>query len=91
MVNAYRRISLFNHAIEVPNVPLRVHVDVHMVPDDTKQLMHIRIWTKATMGGCTPKVVPVGPVFCVRLWPRQSHCLQEGTPTGIERRDEPEE
>ena len=49
MVNAYRRISLFNHAIEVPNVPLRVRVDVHMVPDDTKQLMHIRIWRKATM------------------------------------------
>ena len=49
MVNAYRRISLFNHAIEVPNVPLRVRVDVHMVPDDTKQLMHIRIWRKGTM------------------------------------------
>ncbi len=44
MVNAYRRISLFNHTIEVPNVPLRVYVDVHMVPDETKQLMHIRIW-----------------------------------------------
>ena len=49
MVNAYRRISLFNHTIEVPNVPLRVRVDVHMVPDNTKQLMHIRIWRKATM------------------------------------------
>ena len=49
MVNAYRRISLFNHAIEVPNAPLRVHVDVHMVPDETKQLMHIRIWYDGTM------------------------------------------
>jgi hypothetical protein len=49
MVSAYRRISLFNHAIEVPNVPLRVNVDVHMVPDDTNQLMHIRIWRKGTM------------------------------------------
>ena len=49
MVNAYRRISLFNHTIEVPNVPLRVYVDVHMVPDDTKQLMHIRIWWNGTM------------------------------------------
>jgi hypothetical protein len=44
MVNAYRRISLFNHTIEVPNVPLRVWVDVHMVPDVGNQLMHIRIW-----------------------------------------------
>jgi hypothetical protein len=29
MVNAYRRISLFTHEIEVPSVPLRVDVDVH--------------------------------------------------------------
>ena len=44
MINGYRRISLFKHQIEVPNVPLRQDVDVHLVPDDTKQLMHIRIW-----------------------------------------------
>jgi len=44
MVNSYRRISLFKHVIEVPNVPLRRDVDIHMVPDDTRQLMHIRIW-----------------------------------------------
>lgn len=44
MVNAYRRISLFTHEIEVPNVPLREDVDVHLVPDVTRQLMHIRIW-----------------------------------------------
>jgi hypothetical protein len=44
MVNGYRRISLFKHVIEVPNVPLRTDVDIHMVPDETKNLMHIRIW-----------------------------------------------
>ena len=44
MVNGYRRISLFKHQIEVPNVPLREAVDVHLVPDELKQLMHIRIW-----------------------------------------------
>lgn len=49
LVNAYRRISLFKHTIEVPNVPLRVHVDVHMVPDVDRQLMHIRIWHERTM------------------------------------------
>ena len=49
MVNGYRRISLFNHTIEVPNVPLRVYVDVHMVPDAAKQLMHIRIWYDSAM------------------------------------------
>ena len=44
IVNSYRRISLFKHQIEVPNAPLREDVDVHLVPDETKQLMHIRIW-----------------------------------------------
>jgi len=44
IVNGYRRISLFKHVIEVPNVPLREDVDVHLVPDEGKQLMHIRIW-----------------------------------------------
>lgn len=44
MVNAYRRISLFKHVVEVPNVPLREYVDVHLVPDEAKQLMNIRIW-----------------------------------------------
>ena len=49
MVNGYRRISLFKHQIEAPNVPLREDVDVHLVPDLTKQLMHIRIWWKDKM------------------------------------------
>ena len=43
-VNAYRRISLFNHAIEVPNAPLYEYVDVHLFPDTLKQTMDIRIW-----------------------------------------------
>lgn len=49
MVNGYRRISLFNHQIQVPNVPLREEVDVHMVPDQDKQVMELRIWWNATM------------------------------------------
>jgi hypothetical protein len=48
-VNGYRRISLFKNIIEVPNVPLRRDVDVHLVPDDTRQLMHIRIWWNGKM------------------------------------------
>ena len=49
MVNGYRKISLFKHDIEVPKVPLRVYVDVHMVPDTAKDVMHIRIWWKEEM------------------------------------------
>jgi len=44
VVDGYRRISLSNHNIEVPNVPLREDVDIHMVPDDDKNVMELRIW-----------------------------------------------
>jgi len=49
MINGYRRISLFKHEIEVPKVPLREYVDVHMVPDTAKRVMHIRIWWSEKM------------------------------------------
>lgn len=42
--NGYGRISLFNHQIRVANVPLREQVDVHLVPDLDKNVMHVRIW-----------------------------------------------
>jgi hypothetical protein len=44
VVNGYRRISLFNHTIEVPNVELYEDVDIHMIPDTAKQIIEIRIW-----------------------------------------------
>ena len=44
MVDGYRRISLFNHTIEVPKVPLREEVEIHLVPDTSKNVMDIRIW-----------------------------------------------
>jgi len=44
MINGYRRISLFQHTIEVPHVPPREYVDVHLIPDITKNTMRIRIW-----------------------------------------------
>lgn len=43
-VNGYRRISLFNHTIEVPKVELYEEVEIHLVPDTTKQVMEVRIW-----------------------------------------------
>ena len=43
-LNAYRRISLFNHNIEVPHVPLYEQVDIHLIPDPLKQTMEVRIW-----------------------------------------------
>jgi transposase len=49
IVNGYRRISLFNHTIEVPNVELHEEVEIHMVPDTAEQVMEIRIWWLAKM------------------------------------------
>jgi hypothetical protein len=43
-VNGYRRISLFKHEIEVPNVQLYEDVEVHLIPDMLRQVMDIRIW-----------------------------------------------
>lgn len=48
-VNGYRRISLFNHEIEVPNVSLREEVEVHIIPDRERNLLEIRIWWKNQM------------------------------------------
>jgi transposase len=48
-VNGYRRISLFNHVIKVPNAPLYEQVDVHLIPNLTKQLMDVRVWWNDTM------------------------------------------
>jgi hypothetical protein len=44
MVNGYRKISLFNHEIAVPNVPLREHEGVHMIPDIQRETLEVRIW-----------------------------------------------
>jgi GNAT superfamily N-acetyltransferase len=49
VVDGYRRISLFNHTIEVPNVPLREDVDIHMVPDADRNVMELRVWWNQQM------------------------------------------
>jgi hypothetical protein len=49
MVNGYRRISLFNHEIVVPNVPLREEVEVHLIPDIERDALEIQIWWENRM------------------------------------------
>ena len=44
MVNGYRKISLFNHEIQVPKVPLREEVEIHLVPDTPREALEVRIW-----------------------------------------------
>jgi len=44
LVNGYHKISLFNHEIQVPKVPLREEVEVHLVPDIPREALEVRIW-----------------------------------------------
>lgn len=47
--DGYRKISLYNHEIELANVPLREEVEIHMVPDTARGAMEIRIWWQSRM------------------------------------------
>lgn len=48
-VNGYCRISIFNHQIDLPQVPLHEDVELHLIPDPAKQLMEVRIWWNQKM------------------------------------------
>lgn len=49
VANGYGRISLFNHEIRVANVPLRQPVEVHLVPDFSREIMNVRIWHRGAL------------------------------------------
>jgi hypothetical protein len=49
MVNGYHKISLFNHEIVVPHVPLREEVEVHLAPDIERDALEVRIWWENQM------------------------------------------
>ncbi len=43
-VNAYHKISLWNKEINVPKVPLREEVDIHLIPNPRQKTMELRFW-----------------------------------------------
>jgi hypothetical protein len=49
IVDGYRRISVFNKSIEVPKVPLREDVEIHLVPDLDSQTFECRLWWEKKM------------------------------------------
>jgi len=46
LVNAYRRISLFGREIQVRKVLPHEEVELHLIPDQDKGILDIRIWCK---------------------------------------------
>jgi hypothetical protein len=49
VVDGYRRIALFGHDIQVPHVPLREDVEVHLIPNLDQQVLDVRIWWENKM------------------------------------------
>ena len=49
ILDGYGLISLFNHKIDVPNVPDHEDVELHMIPDLARQTLEIRIWYEQRM------------------------------------------
>lgn len=43
-LDGYRRISLFNHRIDLPQVPFYEEVELHLLPDPIHQFIEVRIW-----------------------------------------------
>jgi hypothetical protein len=46
LVNAYRRISLFGREIQVRKVLPHEEVELHLIPNQDKGILDIRIWCK---------------------------------------------
>ncbi len=49
LVDGYRKISLFGQFIEVPQTPLREFVEIHLLPDLSRQALEVRIWWQQKM------------------------------------------
>lgn len=62
IVNGYRKISFINQEIEVPHVPLRETVDLHVLPDLERHSLEVRIWWQKKMIRALHLPMPSTPV-----------------------------
>ena len=49
IVDAYRRISIFAHQIDVPKALPHEELELHLVPNEDREFMDIRIWFRNQM------------------------------------------
>jgi hypothetical protein len=49
ILDGYGLISLFNHKIDVPDVPDREDVELHLIPDLARNALEVRIWFEQKM------------------------------------------
>ena len=62
IVNGYRKISFINQEIEVPHVPLRETVDLHVIPDMERRSLEVRTWWQKKMVRALHLPMPTTPV-----------------------------
>lgn len=47
--DGYRKITIAGHALQIPDIQPREDVELHLVPDETKNLVEVRIWAANKM------------------------------------------
>lgn len=47
--DGYRKISIAGHVLQIPGIEPRDDVDIHLVPNEPKNLVEVRIWTSAKL------------------------------------------
>lgn len=47
--DGYRKISIGGHILQIPGIEPRDDLDLHLVPDETKNLVEIRIWASGKL------------------------------------------
>jgi hypothetical protein len=47
--DGYRKISIGGHVLQIPGIVPRDDLDLHLVPDETKNLVEIRIWASGKL------------------------------------------
>jgi hypothetical protein len=49
ITDGYRKISLSGHSLQIPGIEPRDEVEMHFIPDLSKNLVEIRFWTNRKM------------------------------------------
>jgi hypothetical protein len=52
VANGYRKISFSGHDIQIPGIEPREEVELHLVPDEEKNLVEIRFWANKKLVHC---------------------------------------
>jgi len=48
-LDGYRRITFYNHQIHLPNLPIYEDIELHLIPDPSRQVLEVRIWWQDQM------------------------------------------